>query len=90
MKAKDFLLEQYGITLSNEKAIIHPAMLEKAMNEYAMHQCQELLSNQNNKPFIIPDVSVSVCESPKDYICNVNDNGICGLPTSCVYKHTER
>jgi len=43
-----------------------------------------------NNDLHIPDVSVSVCKSPKDYICNINDNGICGLPTSCVYKHTER
>lgn len=86
MTAKEFLLEQYGITLSNVHAVIHPAMLEKAMNEYAMHQCQELLSSQNNKPLVIANVSVSVCAAPKDYICNVNDDGLCRLPTHCDYQ----
>lgn len=49
MTAKEFLESQYGITLTDKKAVILPAMLEKAMNEYAMHQCQELLENQKEK-----------------------------------------
>jgi hypothetical protein len=26
------------------------------------------------------------CYSPKDYICNVNNEGKCELPTYCVYQ----
>ena len=35
MDPKEFLEYQYGIALTEEKAIIHPAMLVKAMKEYA-------------------------------------------------------
>jgi hypothetical protein len=35
-----------------------------------------------------PDVIKSVCNSPKDYVCNVNNDGVCELPTACVYKQT--
>ncbi len=35
MDAKEFLEHQYGIILTEEKALIHPQMLIKAMEEYA-------------------------------------------------------
>lgn len=35
MTAIEFLEYQYGITLTEEKALIHPQMLLKAMEEYA-------------------------------------------------------
>ena len=27
-----------------------------------------------------------VCNAPKGYVCNVNDKGICKLPTFCYYQ----
>ena len=38
MNAKSFLNYQYGITLLKEKALIHPEMLLKAMEEYAEYR----------------------------------------------------
>lgn len=71
MKAKEFMEEQYGIILTNEKAIIHPAMLEKAMNEFAVHQCQELLESQKQKPE--PKIKLSSLNKCTAYACKEND-----------------
>lgn len=39
---KEFLKYEYGIELGEEKALIHPLMLVKAMEEYAMYAINEL------------------------------------------------
>ena len=60
-------------------------------NIYSTNQLYEVFiiersrKTQNNK-CVIPDVSVTVCDAPKDYICNVNDGGLCRLPTHCDYQ----
>ena len=52
-QAKEFLEYEYGITLTEEKALIHPQMLIKAMDEYA----QMVVKNLHKPPVI-----KSVCE----------------------------
>jgi len=49
--------------------------------------CLELVDTSTQKEqSIIANVSNSVCAAPKDYICNVNDDGLCRLPTHCDYQ----
>jgi len=74
MKAKEFMEDQYGIILTDEKAIIHPAMLEKAMNEFAVHQCQELLESQKQKPDPkTKEIKLSSLNRCTAYACKEND-----------------
>ena len=80
MKAKEFMEDQYGIILTDEKAIIHPAMLEKAMNEFAVHQCQGLLEIQKPKDesqevikVVSKEVKLSSLNLCTTYKCKEND-----------------
>ena len=48
MSAEEFLEYQYGITLGEEKMLIHPVMLVKAMEEYANQpkkKCNTFMAN---------------------------------------------
>jgi hypothetical protein len=46
MTAKDFLKHEYGIELGEDKALIHPAMLIKAMETYAEHRIDERMPTE--------------------------------------------
>jgi len=55
-------------------------------SNFTLNTVANLMAEWAAKNCSIPAVIKSVCDSPKDYICNVNNDGICELPTACVYK----
>lgn len=56
MDAKEFLEYQYGIILTEEKALIHPSMLIKALEEYAAYKIKNPLQTKRpNQKFSIGD-----------------------------------
>ncbi len=57
----------------------HPEKIPIELVIEIIKACNEAKLNQAK-------VIKSVCNSPEDYICNVNNDGICELPTYCVYK----
>lgn len=56
-----------------------------SFDDYMLRIAEPTQIAQKNE-FVIPAVSVTVCAAPKDYICNVNDGGLCRLPTHCDYQ----
>jgi hypothetical protein len=52
MTAKEFLKYEYGIELGEDKALIHPAMLIKAMETYAEHRIDERMPTEDAEKVI--------------------------------------
>ena len=82
------------IKILSEKALHGKTKRVRDESRGAFNELQDLeiwLANgveQGNSNCNKPHVIKSVCNSPKDYICNVNNDGICELPTACIYKQT--
>lgn len=67
-----------------------PYEIWKKVNKEKLSKAEyKQLLIDNDILIIKKDESVKVCAAPKDYVCNVNNDGVCELPTFCVYRQTQ-
>lgn len=84
-------------TEMTERASKYNAELKKEKQSEIICDCKNNLYHSDNNEWCYKEqkrinpnkeffLQVKICNAPKDYICNVNDNGICKVGISCIYQ----